>query len=121
MPRFRQRRLSFISLGPMPPEMDQPWLQDFEKQYRDLPEARVETELERWLPDTAPRKILLDILAERRRAAEEPEKQRFQQGFEQTERHHSESRRHSLRGEMVAWAALAVSLLSIILQQCSHS
>jgi hypothetical protein len=26
-----------------------------------------------------------------------------------------------LRGEMVAWAALAVSLLSIILQQCSHS
>jgi hypothetical protein len=72
-------------------------------------------------PRPAQRKILLDILAERRRAAEESEKQHFQETYAQTERHHAESRRESLRVEIVAWAALAVSVISIMLQQCTHS
>jgi hypothetical protein len=105
----------------MPPDMDEEWLRRFEKQYRDLPDARVEAEIERWLPDTAPRKILLAILEERRSAAQEPEKERFRQTYEQTERHHTHSRRQSVRAEIVAWAALAVSLISVILQQCTHS
>jgi hypothetical protein len=105
----------------MAPESDEEWLRQFQKEFRDLPDSRVQTEVERWLPETAQRKILVDILAERRSAAEEPEKQRFQQAYVQTERHHSEARRQSFRAEIVAWAALAVSAISIMLQQCTHS
>jgi hypothetical protein len=105
----------------MPPPEDEQWLKDLEQQFRDLPDARIEQEIERWRPGTAPREVLLGILAERRLAAGEPEKERFEQSYEQTERHHSQSRRQSRRAEVVAWAALAVSIISIILQQCSHA
>jgi hypothetical protein len=100
--------------------MDEEWLIRFEKEHRDLPDARVEAELERWLPDTAPRKILLDILSDRRAGAAAAEKERFEQSYSQTERHHTEqiaeSRRQSRRAELVAWVALVTSALALWLQ-----
>src|SRR5439155_23924743 len=104
-----------------PPQEDEQWLRDLEKQFRDLPDDRVQAEIERYLPDTTPRKILLGILAERQRAVQEPEKERFRQTYEQSERHHSESHRHAIRAEVVAWIALGISVISFLLQQCIHS
>jgi hypothetical protein len=56
----------------MTPQENEQWLQDLDQQYRDLSDARIEEELERWRPDTEPRKILLGILEERRSAAQKP-------------------------------------------------
>ena len=100
--------------------MPEEWVNDLEKKFRELPHARVEAELEKWLPDTEPRKILLRILEQRRADAAAPEKERFDQSYSQTERHHSEqigeSRRQSRRAEFVAWAAFIVSLVALWLQ-----
>ena len=63
----------------MIPQMPDDEKLKFEKEWRDLPDARIEAEIERYLPDTDHRSILLGILEQRRRAADEPEQRRHQQ------------------------------------------
>jgi len=63
----------------MIPQMPDDEKLKFEKEWHDLPDARIEAEIERYLPDTDQRSILLDILEQRRRAADEPEQRRHQQ------------------------------------------
>jgi hypothetical protein len=63
----------------MIPQMPDDEKPKFEKEWRDLPDARIEAEIERYLPDTDHRSILLGILEQRRRAADEPEQRRHQQ------------------------------------------
>jgi hypothetical protein len=105
----------------MPPRDDEEWLRKIEREYRDLPDVRIEADLEKWVPDSGPRKILLRILEERRSAAQQPENERFRQTYIQTERHHTRSHHQAVRTEIVAWVALAASIVAILLQQCSHA
>jgi hypothetical protein len=63
----------------MIPQMPDDEKLKFEKEWHDLPDARIEAEIERYLPDTDQRSILLGILEQRRRAADEPEQRRHQQ------------------------------------------
>ena len=62
----------------MIPQMPDDEKLKFEKEWRDLPDARIEAEIERYLPDTGQRSILLGILEQRRRAADQPEERRHQ-------------------------------------------
>jgi hypothetical protein len=87
--------------------MDEKTLKKFEKQYRDLPDARIQEEIERWTSDSAPRRVLIRILADRRSAIEEAEQQRFHQTYEQMERHHRDYKRVSL-------IAAAISVLAAL-------
>jgi hypothetical protein len=93
--------------------MDDATLKEFEKQYRDLPDARVEAEIERWLPNTAPRRVLLGILAERRSAAQEAEQQRFRESYDQMERHHRDYKRVSLIAAAVSVIAALAAWASV--------
>src|SRR5205823_8771656 len=93
--------------------MDDATLKEFEKQYRDLSNARIEAELEKYLPESAQRLALAHILAERQEAAEAGEKERFDKRYAQTERHHRDSVRSariaagiSILGALAAWASV---------------
>jgi len=57
--------------------------------------------------------ILRDLIAEKRRAADAPERERFEKDYEQRERHHRESKRAariaaviSIIGALASWAGV---------------
>jgi hypothetical protein len=87
--------------------MEDARLKEFEKHHRDLSDARIHEELEKYIPESAERLILRQILDERREAAEAGEKERFDKMYAQTERHH----RHSVR---LGWIAAGISLLGAL-------
>jgi hypothetical protein len=105
----------------MPSQDSEDWLHKIEREYRDLPDTRIEADLEKWQIDSAPRNLLLRMLEERRNAAQQPDSERFQQTYDQTERHHTRSHRQAVRAEVVAWVALAASVVAIVLHQCSQA
>ena len=93
--------------------MDDETLKNFEKHYRDLPDARIEADLEKYLAESEPRRILRRILDERREAAKASEKEEFDKLYAQTERHHRDSVRFaciaaviSILGALAAWASV---------------
>ena len=79
----------------------------FIPKFRHLPDGDIYAEMRRYLPDTAEQLVLSRILEQRQRAATEPEQRRFEQTYEQTERHHRASRRS-------AWIAAGISMLGAL-------
>lgn len=93
--------------------MDDATLKEFEKHYRDLSDVRIEAEMERWLPDSDRRQILVNIIAERRKAGKAAEKERFDKAYTQAERHHRDLKRSariaaviSVLGALASWASV---------------
>ena len=69
--------------------MDDETLKRFQKHHRDLSDARIHQELERYMMESDERKIFRRVLDERRKVAEAGEKERFEKLYAHSERHSS--------------------------------
>jgi hypothetical protein len=87
--------------------MDDAARKEFKERHRDLSDARIREEVEKYTVVSVERKILRRILEERREAADAGEKERHQQTFAQRERHHRAS-------VISAWVAAVISLLGAL-------
>jgi hypothetical protein len=75
---------------------------EFEKRIRDLPNKRIEAEMEEWAYDSVERRILRRELEERRRAKDAPKERRHQD----LKRLHWFAAVVSLIGAAASWAAV---------------
>src|SRR5262245_61781608 len=75
--------------------------------FESLPDSRLETEMQRWPAGGAEQRLFRGMLDERKRKANEPEQRRFDQAYEQIERHHREPKR-------LAWGAASISIVSAL-------
>jgi hypothetical protein len=91
--------------GPEPdPERVRQVEESFIPRFRNLPDKDIHDEMRRYMPNSVEQLVLSRMLEERRRAAQALERKLFEQIYEQTERHHRESKRS-------AWIAAVVSLI----------
>src|SRR5438067_972774 len=93
--------------------------QRFRKCHQDFSVERLKELLTRKVPAVPPQlwkehqKILREMIEEKRRAADAPERERFEKDYEQKERHHRESK-HAARiaavisiiGALASWAGV---------------
>jgi hypothetical protein len=87
--------------------------QTFKERYQDEPVEQLEVLAGTYLPNTEQRRILRELIAEKRRAADAPEQARHAASFEQKERHQRELKRVaqfaalvSIIGAAASWAGV---------------
>jgi hypothetical protein len=84
-------------------EARQASLKRLQQRFKDYPDSIIEKAIQSGDRDNAERQVLVDILAERRRKAEQAETRRY----DQTERHHKEAKR-------LAWTAAVISIIGAL-------
>ena len=95
----------------------------YAKSFESKSKAELEGMVGAWIPGSAQRAGVLIALERKKelekKAEEDARFRQFKEAYEQTERHHREvidaSGRHARRAEVVAWVAIVVSVVSLVL------
>jgi len=96
--------------------------QKFKERYQDASVEQLEAALNGLPPRAAEyRPVLREMIEEKRRAADQPEREQFEKSYEQKEQHHREGKRSAWIAAVVSLIGAAAAWASVLFQTCHRS